>query len=367
MFFFIYQKLIKHTLNYLKITNYLTTIFILIFTLSCFDENNTSKDELVPEIFSFSKDTVSWGEELTIFGKDLGLLPSDGEIIFENGLKINTNSCIRWNHSQITFQIPINSKSGYIYIKFENKISNKLYLNIIDLSFLEMVEVPADTFQMGSYFGLKNELPVHNVILSRNLLISKYEITQFLYEYTMGENPSIQVANSLPVHNVKWLDAIKFCNTLSKRLLLDTCYNIDGEKVSLNIESNGFRLPTEAEWEYCCRAGSGADYGGTGALDEMGWYNRNSGFLIQKPGKKKPNGFGIYDMHGNVSEWCWDWYDENYFKNSPSKDPLGPDSGLRRVVRGGSVADGNDYARSSSRNFNQGTAEFVGFRLVRNK
>jgi formylglycine-generating enzyme required for sulfatase activity len=367
MFFCNYQKQSENKLNKIKIIYYLTIAFILVFNTSCLDENNTSYDDLIPEIFSFSKDSVSWGEELTIFGKELGLLPDDGEIVFENGIIIHISDCIRWNHSQITFIVPISSKSGYIYIKFDNKNSNKLYLNIIDLSSLEMVEVKANSFQMGSKFGLKNELPVHNVVLTKDIFISKYEVSQFLYEFITGENPSVQISKSLPVHNVKWLDAIKFCNLLSIHYSLDTCYFIGGENVSINYDANGFRLPTEAEWEFCCKGGTNSDYSGTGILDEMGWYNKNSGYLVQLSGKKNSNDFGIFDMHGNVSEWCWDWYDENYYSNSPEQNPLGPALGTRRVVRGGSSADGMDYARSSSRNFNHETAEFVGIRVVRNK
>ena len=147
MFFCNYQKQSENKLNKIKIIYYLTIAFILVFNTSCLDENNTSYDDLIPEIFSFSKDSVSWGEELTIFGKELGLLPDDGEIVFENGIIIHISDCIRWNHSQITFIVPISSKSGYIYIKFDNKNSNKLYLNIIDLSSLEMVRLKQILFR----------------------------------------------------------------------------------------------------------------------------------------------------------------------------------------------------------------------------
>ncbi|NLO20045.1 MAG: formylglycine-generating enzyme family protein [Ignavibacteria bacterium] len=367
MFFCYYQKQRKTRLDISKSFFYTLITFIIFFSTSCFEENTNPFLSENPQVFSFSKDTICWKEELTIYGKELGLLPEDGEVIFEDGSALKVSDCSRWNHSSISFIVPIDTKSGYIYIKYNGKISNKLYLKIIDLSFIEAVPVPAGEFQMGSLYGLKNELPLHSVLLTKGLFVAKYEVSQFLYEYIMSENPSIRKSDFLPVHNIKWLDAIKFCNALSKRLLLDSCYEIKGDVVEFDYSANGFRLPTEAEWEYCCKAGKNGDFGGTGDLDEMGWYNKNSGFLVQPSGKKLPNDFGICDMHGNVSECCWDWYQEKYYADSPAADPTGPEAGGRRVVRGGSVADGNDFARSSSRNFDEARAKYVGIRLVRNR
>ncbi|MGQ9592836.1 MAG: formylglycine-generating enzyme family protein, partial [Planctomycetota bacterium] len=111
----------------------------------------------------------------------------------------------------------------------------------------------------------------------------------------------------------------------------------------------GLELPTEAQWEYACRAGTTGPYAGTSRLGDMGWYDANSGGTTHPVGKKTPNGFGLYDMHGNVWEWCADSYDERYYARSPRKDPTGPSSGDHRVVRGGSWNNFGRYCRSAGR------------------
>jgi formylglycine-generating enzyme required for sulfatase activity len=130
-----------------------------------------------------------------------------------------------------------------------------------------------------------------------------------------------------------------------------------------------FRLPTEAEWEYAARAGTTGDYGGTGALDDMGWYFGNSGSRTQFVGLRQPNAWGLFDMHGNVYEWVRDWYDAEYYSVSPADDPPGPLGGSYKVLRGGSVDQDADHARSAyryrSRPDRPGFTVYFGFRLVR--
>jgi formylglycine-generating enzyme required for sulfatase activity len=164
------------------------------------------------------------------------------------------------------------------------------------------------------------------------------------YQNVMGETPSyFKQQPENPVENVSWYDAVRFCNALSEMENLKPFYKIEGKTVTMpSKESPGFRLPTEAEWEYACRVGSKTRYSfgdDPASLGEHAWYVENSGQKTQPVGKKRPNAFGLYDMHGNVWEWCWDGWDEDYYKlfsmHLPVIDPLGPSLATFRVVRGG--------------------------------
>ncbi len=180
------------------------------------------------------------------------------------------------------------------------------------------VLIPAGEFMMGSENGRDEEKPVHKVRISKSFEMGKYQVTQEQWQAVMGNNPShFKDGANLPVEFVSWDDVQEFI----KRL---------------NAKNDGYhyRLPTEAEWEYACRAGTTGDYAGNG--DEMAWYDKNAGGKTHPIGQKKPNHWGVYDMHGNVWEWCADWYDEKYYKQSPEVDPTGPSTGLGRVHRGGS-------------------------------
>ncbi len=242
----------------------------------------------------------------------------------------------------------------------------------------DMVLIPAGTFQMGNtgyFFGEKNEKNVRTITISRDFLMSRYEITQQKYQEVMKKNPSYRKDENLPVEKVSWYDAIEFCNALSDLEGLDKCYSGYGYGIC-NWNANGYRLPTEAEWEYACKAGTNTDfYNGNlsypdcspkdANLDKIGWYCGNSGYKTNKVGQKEPNSFGLYDMSGNVWEWCWDWYE--YYDLSITNDPTGPSSGTFRTVRGGSWGNEASRSRSSYRlhfypeaiNYN------IGFRIIR--
>ncbi|UCH94186.1 MAG: SUMF1/EgtB/PvdO family nonheme iron enzyme [Candidatus Aminicenantes bacterium] len=164
--------------------------------------------------------------------------------------------------------------------------------------------------------------------------MDKFPVTQDLYEKVMEKekNKSHFEGGDRPVETVSWFDAVKFCNRLSNKTGLKPVYIIDGEKVTPDWDAKGFRLPTEAEWEYACRAGTiGERYG---EIDEIAWYDKNSNGSTQGVGKKEPNIWGLYDMLGNVWEWCWDWYED--YPKEDKKDWRGPGSGSPRVNRGGS-------------------------------
>ena len=153
------------------------------------------------------------------------------------------------------------------------------------------------------------------------------------------------------MENVSWLDAVKFCNKLSEREKRTPFYRIDGTEVTI-VGGNGYRLPTEAEWEYACRAKSTTLYpfgDDAGKLGEYAWYASNSESKTHPVGQKLPNAWGLYDMLGNVWEWCADWYDEKYYASSPPADPPGAPGASHRVIRGGSWYGDPGYCRPAYR------------------
>jgi formylglycine-generating enzyme len=198
---------------------------------------------------------------------------------------------------------------------------------------IEMVLVKAGTFQMGSNTSFKNERPVHTVTISRDYYFSKYEITYDLYDQYNSEkmirraSPDVKVRGQRPVEGVNWLDAVKFANWLSQKEGLTPTYQVNGKATICDFTANGYRLPTEAEWEFAARGGNqskGYLHSGSNNPDEVAWYEDNSGRDYHKIGLKKPNELGIHDMNGNMWEWVWDWYDPTYYSRSPKIDPKGP-------------------------------------------
>jgi len=250
----------------------------------------------------------------------------------------------------------------------------------------EMVRVPGGSFRMGSNDSEDyNARPQHLVTLS-NFSIGKYEVTQALYESVMGYNPSgfknYADSPSRPVENVTWYDAIEFCNKLSERERLQpvytiserepaTGYPIESATVTPDWGKNGYRLPTEAQWEYAAKGGNGTPgnyaYSGSNDVNTVAWYENNSNRAPQVVGTKAPNGLGIYDMSGNVSEWCWDR--DGGYMSEPQTDPKGPSLGSLRTLRGGSWNISDTFVRSALRRGEDpsyGEGDALGFRLVRN-
>ena len=190
---------------------------------------------------------------------------------------------------------------------------------------IEMVKVEAGTFMMGATSEMKNpyddEKPVHQVTLTNDYYMGKYEVTQALWQAVMGKNPSYFKGDNLPVNYVRWKDCQRFISKLN---------SMTGRK---------FRLPTEAEWEYAARGGKksrGYQYSGSSNISDVAWYDGNSGDKTHPVGTKQANELGIYDMTGNVLEWCQDWYGSYY--SSSQTNPTGATSGSRHVNRGGSWA-----------------------------
>ncbi len=182
--------------------------------------------------------------------------------------------------------------------------------------------------------------------------IAAVPVTQEQYAQVTGERPSAATGDRLPVESVSWWDAIRFCNTLSQRDGLTAAYRLDGDRIDWNVDADGYRLPTEAEWEYACRAGTtGPRYG---PLDEIAWYRGNSAERVHEVGGKQPNTWGLYDMLGNVWNWCWDVYDAEVY-------------GSYRVLRGGGWFDEQWSCRASVRRRSHPTftVDDVGFRVAR--
>jgi formylglycine-generating enzyme required for sulfatase activity len=184
-----------------------------------------------------------------------------------------------------------------------------------------------------------DEQPQHSVKISQAFFLGIHEVTQVQYQAVMGENPSFfKGSDDLPVEKVPWLDAVGFCNKLSERENRKPFYRMNGRDVSV-VGGNGYRLPTEAEWEYACRAKSATLYpfgDDAGKLGEHAWHDGNAGGKTHPVGQKPPNAWGLYDMLGNVWEWCADGYDEKCYASSLPFDPPGASVASRRVVRGGS-------------------------------
>jgi len=319
-----------------------------------------------PVISSISKTTLLIGDELVIHGNNFGYTKSEGSISFNN---VICNVITSWTNNKIVCKVPDETFSGKLVISVNDLKSNQFDYRIFYP--IEFVLIPTGTFMMGntgSFFG--GETPVHKVTISKEFYMSKYEITQPLYSDLMGKNPSAFRGFDLPVDQVTWLNACEFCNRLSERDGFNKCYTINGTDVSCDWTANGYRLPTEAEWEYACKAGTTTDfYSGESEnnLADIAWYSANSNNVTHTPGLKQPNSFGLYDITGNVWEWVWDWMG-NYSADEVT-DPKGPVTGGTKVLRGGSWHNGLNLNRSSIRGADMpgGTSSTDGLRVIRVK
>jgi formylglycine-generating enzyme required for sulfatase activity len=236
----------------------------------------------------------------------------------------------------------------------------------------EMVLIPAGEFMMGSSRGQPDEAPPHKVRVN-SFLMDRTEVTQETYEKQRLVNPSKVKGPKLPVHMMSWVLAARFCNARSKAEWLEPCYNEDN--ATCDYSQSGYRLPTEAEWEYACRAGLEGDSSSISdpmRLRKNVWFAENSGGKPHPVAEKAPNAWGLYDMIGNVAEWCNDMYDKQYYTKSSADNPHGPEQGEKYVVRGGSYNSSLDPLSPSARaGDNPGFSdaclapETLGFRCVR--
>lgn len=240
-----------------------------------------------------------------------------------------------------------------------------------------MVYLPGGGYLMGTDKGNADEAPPHQVTVSP-FFIDKFEVTHAMFTKVQLPNPSHwQDHPQKPVERVRWRDAKQYCNERSLLENLTPCYDEKSADWDCDYSANGYRLPTEVEWEYACRAGVDGpyDFGAADKLRQHGWFGDNSMDRTHPVGEKKPNRWGIYDLYGNVSEWCEDVYSPNYYQNSPAIDPHGPPNtgqDVKRVMRGGSWKASADMCRATVR---QGErtgdsdacfyTDYCGFRCVR--
>lgn len=222
---------------------------------------------------------------------------------------------------------------------------------------MEFVLIPSGSFRMGGDKEFEqaedHENPRHIVKISQAFYMGRYTVTQAQWSAMMDNNPSEFKDDLRPVEKVSWNDVQVFIQKLN-----------DSE------ETVKYRLPTEAEWEYAARAGTQSSYAfgsDTGILSQYAWYHNNSGGHTHPVGQLKPNAWGLYDMHGNIHEWCQDWFDREYYAQSPPIDPSGPSSGLAKALRGGDWGSQDWYCRCASRSLSSADrrSNRVGFRLIK--
>jgi len=288
----------------------------------------------------------------------------------------------------ICFKVEASYKQTTITSSFSSYTETTSGLN------LEMIAVKGGKFTMGSptsEVDRSSDESQHEVNLS-DFYIGKYEVSQAEYQAIMGKNESSFKGSNLPVENINWYDAIEFCNALSKKAGLQAYYNIDKTNkdpnnsnssddikwtVSINANANGYRLPTEAEWEYAARGGTSTPFAfGNNLTTSQANYDGNYPYNGNAKGEYrqktvavnsfKPNDYGLYNMHGNVWEWCWDWYG-TYSNNQTN--PTGANSGSDRVLRGGSWGGSAEGCRSAYRGYIDPNYRYnhCGFRLSRTK
>ncbi len=268
-----------------------------------------------------------------------------------------------------------------------------------------MLPISGGTFQMGSRAGDVDEKPVHAVNLG-SFYLARTETTFVQFQAFVESSGYVTDAESgdgsfiwdslgwhkgeqvnwryderghlrshipgnfglFPVIHVSWYDAVHYCNWLSEQSGLRQVYDFQGDTVTINFSANGYRLPGEAEWEYAAAAGKIQPFAGPGSLNTLAWYSGNAGHRVHATALQKANGFGLYDLTGNVWEWCYDWYDARFYEqNHKTPDPSGPLTGRERVLRGGSWNNNRAHCRLANRSsrypdFRDGS---VGFRVAR--
>jgi formylglycine-generating enzyme required for sulfatase activity len=291
--------------------------------------------------------------------------------------------------SKVKVQTPIQStgsgdpKVGHVSQGSQNQVMSSAVeqlknVNVNGVSF-NMVYCPAGEFWMGTddasltadYW--KRSKPKHKVKMNKGFWMGETQVTQELWKKVRGGNPScFKGSTKLPIENVTWYDCLEFCNNLSKLEGLTPCFNLTngGKNVEWLRNANGYRLPTEAEWEYSAKAGTELIYSGSNRIDEVAWYEGNFSNKTHEVKGKKANAWGLYDMSGNVWEWCMDKWDENVYQsrsNGIENPILWDNSSCARVLRGGSCWNFAVFCRVADRSWDDADhrSSNWGLRLLR--
>ena len=335
-----------------------------------------------PVITKLNLEEYSWGSSITITGKNFNSTQGNGKVVVSKNLTI-TNAT-QWRDTQIRVIMPQGASSGELYvIRDDGKQSNgyAYYVKIDDT--YEMRLIPKGTFTMGdNESDNPAEKPEHTVKISYDFYIALTEVTQKQYKDVLGTNPFQVQNNDFAANLVTFTDAVRFCNRLSEMKGLEPCYTISGNTITCNWDANGYRLPTEAEWEYAARHQSPANnkFGFPSAGNPIHYayfLQNNAGGTNTKAVKQLlANDAGLYDMNGNAAEWCWNYYSSDYYQLCADEgvvtDPKGPTtSSGNRVVRGGHYMSDLQQIKATARDsFNEhdgGKDSRVGFRFVRKR
>ena len=293
-------------------------------------------------------------------------------IIFKNVIKLENNQDENITNDESMIDITQQTTTINTTGNSSNKITSSTQTAITPAN--NMVLINGGTFIMGGDSNTRRQVTISSFYMS------KYEVTQKEYQNIMGTNPSRIKGDYHPVEMVNWFEAVEYCNKISQRENLTPVYKITDRTpargyhitaaiVKRNHGANGYRLPTEAEWEYACRAGTTTAYNtGVNISNNTGWYKANSNDSTKPVGQKPENAWGLFDMYGNVWEWCWDWYDN--YPSVAQDNPVGPESSPKhyRVQRGGSYDSPPAFVLSEKRGYNPMTHQSpgLGFRVVRN-
>ncbi len=339
-------------------------LFCVFALSSCFDSENPLREDELPIISSIYPNIGVPGDTMTIEGIRFGDYQDTNVVRIKD---IIVKEYLSWSNNIIKIVVPEGVVSSEVKVKVYEYTSNGQMFTSMPTS-ITMKPIFLDTLYMGdtTKYAEADEQPVRKIAMQKAISVSVTEVNQALWRYFMRYNNSNFKHDSLPVENISFVEACRFCNKMSEKENLTPVYEITGDQVVWNKSAKGYRLPTEAEWEMACRAESYNQdtYAGNitnetceeldATLNDLAWYcgNSNSLYLDKweytKPfARKKPNNYGIYDMLGNAWELCWDYYapyDENDLVN-----PSGPETGNDRVIRGGAFNSNPKECRSANR------------------
>jgi len=311
--------------------------------------------------------TLDWSGNIGVLGENTGFNGAYDRNNSKAGTYTRQDTKITtWTYSstQQTAQMPVAPTSQSVQQSAQTQPAATPQRPVSD----SLVRIQGGTFTMGSPSNEpgRSSYEVQHQVTVSGFYMGKYEVTQKEYQAVMGTNPSNFKGDNNPVEQVSWYEAIEYCNRLSQREGLRPAYTVNGTTVTWNKNTNGYRLPTEAEWEYACRAGTRTAYNNSASInDNTGWYGGNSGGKTHPVGQKPANAWGLYDMHGNVYEWCWDLYGS--YPSGARTDPEGERSGPGRVARGGGWDSHAMNLRSADRRYSipSHLDNSLGFRIVR--